>query len=81
MERSARDDLVVAMNERLGSERGKTAYGKRKESVEPVFGVMKTVMRFREFLLRGLEKVRGEWSLACGAFNLRKIWKYTPSEA
>jgi transposase len=73
LERPAREDLVVAMNERLGSELGKTVYRKRKTSVEPAFGVMKTVMRFREFLLRGLPGVRAEWLLACGAFNLRKI--------
>ena len=74
VERPEREDLVAAMNERLGSDRGKTAYAKRKQSVEPVFGVLKAVMRFREFLLRGLEKARGEWRLACGAFNMRKIW-------
>ena len=79
VERPAREDLVIAMSDRLGSDRGKTAYAKRKESVEPVFGVMKAVMRFREFLLRGLENVRGEWSLACGAFNMRKIWAFAAS--
>lgn len=80
VERPAREDLVVAMSERLGSARGKTAYAKRKESVEPVFGVMKSVMRFREFLLRGLQKTRGEWSLACGAFNMRKIRVFAAPE-
>lgn len=79
VERPAREDLVVAMSERLGSDRGKTAYAKRKQSVEPVFGVVKSVMRFREFLLRGLQNVRGEWSLACGAFNMRKIWAFAAS--
>ena len=79
MERPAREDLVIAMSDRLGSDRGKTAYAKRKESVEPVFGVMKAVMRFREFLLRGLENVRGEWSLGSGAVKNRKIWAFAAS--
>lgn len=74
IEVSEHDGLIAAMRERCSNERGRSAYAKRKQSVEPVFGVVKWVMGFRSFLLRGMSKVRGEWRLAMTAFNLRKIW-------
>ncbi len=40
----------------------------------PVFGIIKHVMKFRQFLLRGLEKVKGEWDLVCIAYNLKRIY-------
>ena len=49
-------------------------YQKREQSVEPVFGQIKAVRGLRQFYLRGLEKVRGEWLLACTAHNLLKIY-------
>ena len=44
-----------------------------KQTVEPVFGIIKAGMRFRQFLLRGLKAVRGEWSLVTMAWNIRRM--------
>jgi transposase len=48
---------------------------RRKSIIEPVFGILKSQLRFRRFLLRGLEKVNGEWRLVAAAYNLRKLSK------
>jgi hypothetical protein len=48
-------------------------YRLRKQVVEPVFGQIKQARGFRQFLLRGIEKVRGEWALVCTAHNLLKL--------
>lgn len=58
----------------LKTERGRAEYGKRKITVEPVFGHIKSARGFRQFLLRGHEKVRGEWTLACMAHNVLKLF-------
>ena len=63
------------MEWKLRTERGRKEYGKRKISVEPVFGQMKEVQGFRRFLLRGHRKVRGEWNLACTAHNMLKLFR------
>jgi transposase len=55
---------------------GKVLYSRRKVIVEPVFGQIKEARGFRRFLLRGLKKIRGEWSLVCLTHNLLKIWRY-----
>jgi transposase len=55
---------------------GRAVYARRKVIVEPVFGQIKAVRGFRHFLLRGLQKIRGEWSLVCLTHNLLKIWRY-----
>jgi len=55
---------------------GRAVYARRKVIVEPVFGQIKEVRGFRRFLLRGLQKIRGEWSLVCLTHNLLKIWRY-----
>src|SRR5881296_3180134 len=55
---------------------GKALYARRKVIVEPVFGQSKEVRGFRRFLLRGLEKIRGEWCLVCLTHNVRKLWRY-----
>ena len=62
-------DGVAAMKYRLKTEAGKEFYAKRKSTVEPVFGIIKEVMGFRRFMLRGLEAVTGEWTLVCIAFK------------
>lgn len=62
------------MARRLRTLRGRALYRLRMLTVEPVHGQLKQAMGFRQFLLRGLEKVRGEGSLLCTAFNLRKLW-------
>jgi hypothetical protein len=55
---------------------GQALYARRKVIVEPVFGQIKEARGFRRFLLRGLKKIRGEWSLVCLTHNLLKIWRY-----
>ncbi|MCL5266912.1 MAG: transposase [Bacteroidetes bacterium] len=64
------------MRRKLRTKKGKKAYSKRKETVEPVFGQIKQVRGFRQFLLRGLEKVRAEWRLICLTHNLLKLFRY-----
>jgi hypothetical protein len=61
------------MGRRLKTEEGKEIYGKRKETVEPVFGIIKQTMGFRQFLLRGLEKVNTEWKLVTLSYNFKKL--------
>ncbi|MCB1881928.1 MAG: IS1182 family transposase [Gammaproteobacteria bacterium] len=61
------------MAERLASEEGKAHYRRRKAIPEPVFGWIKQAMGFRQFTLRGLESVKGEWQLVCLATNLRRM--------
>ena len=48
-------------------------YALRKQTPEPVFGIIKSVMGFRQFLLRGLDCVRGEWSLVTMAWNIKRM--------
>ena len=61
------------MQHRIKTTEGKKIYAKRKSTVEPVFGVIKQVMGFRQFLLRGLDAVTGEWTLVCIAYNLKRL--------
>ncbi|MGZ8907632.1 MAG: transposase [Methylobacter sp.] len=67
------DDPVVKMAARLKTREGRRCYGQRKCTVEPVFGIIKQVMGFRQFLLRGLDAVTGEWKLVTLAFNLKRM--------
>jgi hypothetical protein len=60
---------------------GKALYARRKVIVEPVFGQIKEARGFRRFLLRGLQKIRGEWRLVCLGHNLLKIWRYGGSQS
>ena len=64
---------VERMKHRLKTVQGRKLYGLRKQTVEPVFGIIKSVMRFRQFLLRGLTAVRGEWSLVAMAWNFKRM--------
>ena len=73
----ATDDPVAQMQYRLGTEAGKTLYAKRKSTIEPTFGIIKHVLGFRQFLLRGLGKVEGEWDLVCIGFNLKRRFELT----
>ncbi|MGO9738882.1 MAG: IS1182 family transposase [Desulfomonilaceae bacterium] len=63
-----------AMKHRLKTQSGKAVYAKRKSTIEPVFGIIKSAMGFRQFLLRGMEAVKGEWDLVCIAFNLKRLF-------
>lgn len=67
------DERLVAMRDKLRSEEGKALYARRNHTVEPVFGIIKAAMGFRGFSLRGKEKVSGEWTLVCLAYNLRRL--------
>jgi transposase len=67
------DDPVVQMAHELKTQTGRALYGKRKSTVEPVFGIIKQVMGFRQFSLRGLASVSGEWKLVTMAFNLKRM--------
>ncbi len=63
------------MRRKLQTRRGRQRYALRMETVEPVFGQIKAGRGFRQFLLRGLEKVQGEWSLICTGHNLLKLFR------
>jgi transposase len=65
---------VEAMCYRLQTKTGKALYALRKQMPEPVFGIVKSVMGFRQFSLRGLEKVRGEWKLVTMAWNIKRLF-------
>jgi transposase len=65
---------VEAMAHRLQTPGGKKLYALRKCIPEPVFGIVKSVLGFRQFLLRGLDKVKGEWSLVTMAWNLKRMF-------
>jgi hypothetical protein len=67
-------DPVTEMKHRLKTMVGKAIYAKRKSTIEPVFGIIKAVMGFRQFLLRGLKRVAGEWDLVCIAYNLKRMY-------
>jgi transposase len=65
---------IDRMRRKVRTERGRDTYSLRKETIEPVFGQIKN-KGLRQFLLRGLEKVKGEWSLWCTGHNLTKLWR------
>lgn len=66
--------LKQRMARKLRTIRGRATYAQRKWIVEPVFGFIKRGLGFTQFLLNGIEKMRGEWRLVCMACNLRKLW-------
>ena len=65
---------VEAMAHRLKTPEGRKLYALRKQTPEPVFGIIKSVLGFRQFSLRGLEKARGEWSLVTMAWNMKRMF-------
>ncbi len=62
-----------AMKHRMQTREGKALYAKRKSTVETVFGIIKQVQGFRQFLLRGIDSVQSEWSLVCIGWNLKRM--------
>ena len=64
---------IVKMAYKLKTNIGKQIYGLRKSTVEPVIGIIKEALSFRQFSLRGLRAVAGEWRLMCLAYNLRRL--------
>ena len=69
----AQPTALAAMRHRLQTRRGRKLYALRKCTVEPVFGLIKHVMKFRQFSLRGITGARGEWRLVCLAWNLKRM--------
>jgi len=69
--------FIDRVRRKLMTQHGRLVYALRKEIVEPVFGQMKHVRGLRQFLLRGVTKARGEWSLWCTTHNLLKLWTAT----
>jgi transposase len=65
--------LIVKMAYKLKTEIGKQIYGLRKSTVEPIIGIIKETLGFRQFSLRGLMAVAGEWCLVCLAYNLKRL--------
>jgi hypothetical protein len=64
---------IEVMRHRLKTSGGKQLYKLRQQTVEPVFGIIKSVLGFRQFRLRGREKVSLEWTLVCLAYNLKRL--------
>lgn len=63
------------MARKLRTKKGRAEYAKRKGIIEPVFGQLKQVLGFRQFSLRGLVSMRGEWRLICTVHNILKLWR------
>jgi hypothetical protein len=78
-ERRIAEPWRIAMKAKLESEEGNARYKKRKETVEPVFGIIKSAMGFTRFHLRGLEKVTAEWVLVTLAYNCRRLHNLRPA--
>jgi transposase len=67
------EDPVLKMAHRLTTKAGRALYGLRKQTVEPVFGIIKRVMGWRQMSMRGLQNARGEWSLVTMAWNIKRL--------
>lgn len=67
------DDPVQSMIHRLSTQAGKALYKLRKQTVEPVFGIIKHVMGWRQMSMRGLAKAQGEWNLVTMAWNIKRM--------
>jgi hypothetical protein len=65
--------VIEVMRHRLKTGSGKALCKWRQQTVEPVFGIIKSVLGFRQFLLRGAQKVSLEWTLVCLAYNFRRL--------
>lgn len=67
------------MAHRLKTPRGRKLYALRKQTPEPVFGIIKSVMGYRQCLLRGIESVKGEWNLVALSWNIKRMFALQPS--
>jgi hypothetical protein len=70
---AAAASLIEVMRHRLKTTAGKSLYKLRQQTVEPVFGIIKSVLGFRQFRLRGQAKVALKWTLVCLAYNLKRL--------
>ena len=68
------------MAHKLKTPEGAGLYRLRRQTVEPVFGIIKHCMGFRQFLMRGREKVINEWKLVCTGYNLKRIFNLIQSQ-
>ena len=66
--------MAERMEWRLDTAEGKKLYGLRKQTVEPVFGIIKEAIGFRRFMLRGQAKVSLEWTLVTTSYNLKRLF-------
>lgn len=71
--REPTNPVLVRMKEKLATKEGRAIYARRQSSVEPAFGIIKRVLGFRQFSLRGHEKVSGEWQLVALAYNCKRL--------
>ena len=71
----AKAEWLRSKAEKLASEEGRALYKLRQQTVEPVFGIVKAVLGFTHFSLRGLDKVAGEWDLVSLAYNCKRLHK------
>lgn len=78
-ERRVTEPWRLAMTAKLASDDGKARYKKRKQTVEPVFGIIKSAMGFTRFHLRGLANVAAEWLLVALAYNCRRLHRLRPA--
>ena len=69
-----RDKRLVAMQSKMATAEARKIYKNRKQTVEPVFGIIKAVMGFRNLHVRGLENVSTEWSLVTLAYNFKRLY-------
>jgi transposase len=76
---TAQQQAREKMAEKVKTPKGRELYARRKVIVEPVFGQVKETRGFRQFSLRGQEKVNGEWRLVCLTHNLLKLWRHRPA--
>jgi len=76
---AATADMAEVMKHRLQTAVGKAKYKLRQQTVEPVFGIIKSVLGFRQFLLRGKEKVGMEWQWVCLAYNFKRLHRMAQS--
>ena len=76
-QREVRADWIAAMRKKMAQREKSARYRLRQRTVEPVFGIVKQTMGFRQFLLRGIDKVQDEWSLVTLAYNCRRLHNLT----
>jgi Transposase DDE domain len=68
-----RDPWRIEMKAKMETDDAKAQYKKRKQTVEPVFGIIKSALGFRHFLLRGINKAATEWTLVTLAYNCKRM--------
>ncbi|MDE0208081.1 MAG: transposase, partial [Candidatus Tectomicrobia bacterium] len=75
LQREVRADWITAMRKKMAQPQKSARYRLRQQTVEPAFGIVKQAIGFRQFLLRGIKKVEGEWGLVMLAYNCRRLHK------